>query len=108
MEFQLYNNNKQYFVNKVLLLSQSVESLRGLSENYSAESGFELPFTNEWLERDYENKEIAEKYHGTRQLRFIDVGDKSIGLRFKDGCKYWSTEELVALEYIIQKVLLLD
>jgi hypothetical protein len=68
-------------------------TLPNLSIDYSYESGFNLPLKGtEWISQDYGpflNSII--KYHDSRQLRFCINNNQVIGLRFKDGIKYWSS-----------------
>jgi hypothetical protein len=69
----------------------------GLSGNYSAEFGFELPLTADWITHvkvTAPNRSDLLPYHSARQLRFRQQGDMVTGLRCKDDLPYWSTPEL--------------
>ena len=71
-----------------------------LSENHSAEGGFELPLTQEWKSANLRNKHLL-NYHNARQLRFVEGDGVIASLRFKDGINYWSDEELNKLNNCI-------
>ena len=64
-----------------------------ISENFSAEGGFELPITAIWL-NTLKNNTTFVNYHNARQLRFITDNGNLIGLRFKDNIISWSSEEI--------------
>ena len=107
MEFTIASSLKEQLIESVIGIIRSQGLLQGLERNWSAEGGFELPWTEEWLVRDFRNKDIALKYHNARQLRFIDDGNVITGLRFKDECNYWSNEELSTLYEKIQNFIYL-
>ncbi len=67
----------------------------GLSENYSAEGGFQLPLTNQWLDCNLRNKQYL-RYHNARQLRFVTniTNDYIIGVRLKDDINYMTDDEI--------------
>ena len=71
-----------------------------LSENHSAEGGFELPLTQEWKSANLRNKDLL-NYHDARQLRFVEGDGVIATLRFKDNINYWSDEELDKLNNCI-------
>lgn len=102
MEFTIASSLKEELIGVVINVIKSQGSLPGISKNYSAEEGFELPWTEEWLSRNFNHKNLALKYHNARQLRFIDDGNVITGLRFKDGCNYWSNDELSILYQAIE------
>jgi ADP-dependent phosphofructokinase/glucokinase len=88
------------------IVSKLETDLIGLQVDSSYESGFNLPLTKYWLEKDYGeylNKII--KYHDSRQLRFCFSNDSKYvtGLRFKDGIKYWSDQEINKLINAIEE-----
>jgi len=73
--------------------------VNNLSANMSAEGGFELPMTAEWLSKLSSHPLI--NYHSTRQMRFVESGDNIIGLRLKDGIPYWTDKEIAYLTDIL-------
>jgi hypothetical protein len=90
--------------NREQIAVQVVTNLRkvlpGLCVDWSYECGFNLPLTDFWLKKDY--GEISNKiiqYHGSRQLRFYFSLDNKLvtGLRYKDGIKYWTEDEVEIL-----------
>ncbi len=92
------------------LASQVVKNLKydlpELRVDWSYEVGFNLPLTKYWLERDYgEHLNKIIKYHDSRQLRFtFSLNNKLVtGLRYKDGIKYWSDDEVSKLLEEIEK-----
>lgn len=90
------------------IVSRLFQDLVGLLVDCSYESGFNLPLTKYWLEKDYgEQLNRIIQYHGSRQLRFCFSLDSKFvtGLRFKDGIKYWSDEEVTKLLEEIEKVI---
>jgi hypothetical protein len=70
-----------------------------LSLNFSSEQGFELPLTNSWLDKLRDNEYI--KYHNARQIRFVIKNNMIIGLRCKDDINYWTTEEKMMIQQLI-------
>jgi len=74
--------------------------LPGLRENYSAEGGFELPLTADWLRairtQDPHGGARFLKYHGSRQFRFTSATASPEligGLYTKDATRWWTTAE---------------
>jgi len=68
-----------------------------ISVNYSHESGFELPLTQEWLDDlKFTNKSNCLKYHSSRQLRFNTDSESKrvVGLITKDSICYWTEAEV--------------
>ena len=103
MEFTISSSFKEQLINNVINVIKLKNLIPDISKNYSSEEGFELPLTEKWFKTNFINKDIALKYHSSRQLRFIDDGNVIRGLRFKDDCNYWSDEELYILYNEIQK-----
>ncbi len=99
MEFQIELSKKEQFIEMVIK-----ECDLELSRNFSAEGGFELPWYD-YKKYNFNNRDIGLKYHGCRQLRFITNNDYIIGMRFKDGCNYFTSEELEKIMETIEKVL---
>jgi len=83
------------------------QTLPNLSIDYSYESGFNLPLKGtKWAVQDYGtflNSII--KYHDSRQLRFCINDNKVIGLRFKDGIKYWSDQEVKIVQDCLDEII---
>ena len=99
-------SNREEFAAQIVQNLQ--EDLPGLRVDCSYESGFNLPLTKQWLEKDYgEHLNQIIKYHDSRQLRFQFSPDSKFitGLRFKDGIKYWSYDEISKLLEEIEKQL---
>ena len=97
------------FKERALVARQVVLKLKNYLPNLqvdgSHECGFNLPFDGKsnltnmgisWLEKDYgPHLNSIIKYHDSRQLRFHSISyEKVDGLRFKDGIKYWSDDEV--------------
>ena len=113
MEFCCDSTLKDYLTCEVIERCKKYPVLKNLTKNYSAEGGFDLPWSDEWYDMDFNNKDIAIKYHNARQLRFKELnlqcreyGNIITGLRFKDNCNYWSNEELETLNELILTILL--
>jgi hypothetical protein len=85
----------------VISQAQNYPVLAGIQRDPSCEGGFNLPFTHEWY-CELEDEPYL-KYHSRRQLRFVTHDDYLTALRFKDAIKYWSVEEVKALEECIEK-----
>ena len=93
---------KTFDFNKRELVAQTVKNrlkheLINLRVDYSHESGFNLPLHGtSWAVKNYgQHLNSIIQYHDSRQLRFHSSDGKIIdGLRFKDGIKYWSDDEV--------------
>jgi hypothetical protein len=73
----------------------------------SYEGGFNLPFNEKWLNYNYgSHLNTIVKYHDSRQLRYYNDNNKQIiGLRYKDGIKYWDQDEIDILLEALDDVL---
>ena len=108
-----YLFDKTFDFDKRELVAKTVQNkleyqLPNLGINWSWECGFELPLSGtEWVNKDYGkllNSII--KYHNSRQMRFHTLGDKLIdGIRFKDGIKYWSDDEVKLIVSTVNQVI---
>lgn len=88
-EFVITEDNEEYM-------------LYGLEKDCSHEGGFTLPWTTEWRSKTFNNRDIALRYHNSRQLRFVHNSEGDvISLRFKDNCNYWSVGEIAMLKDLI-------
>lgn len=105
MDFTTSEQNKDFLIKNVLKLLRTQNKLPNISENYSSEGGFNLPWDEESISREFNNKQLALIYHDSRQLRFKSDGNIITGLRFKDECNYWSYEEIQILKDAINEVL---
>jgi hypothetical protein len=78
--------------------------MNGLTANWSAERGFDLPLTAEWrgIIQGTRHFDLM-PYHRTRQLRFKQKNDMIIGLRCKDDIPYWSLEELQKIKTLCDR-----
>ena len=103
-------NSKYRIITKVIGYvnnSPEITNLGNLGQCYSAEGGFTLPLTD-----DIKNAVYAEvpncdllKYHNCRSFRFIERDKKIIGLRCKDGLRFWTETERMLLNNIINFVI---
>lgn len=76
--------------------------LDGLTPNWSAERGFELPLTNEWKQAIKEQNPSHQsllQYHSMREFRFNDTID---GLYTKNCMRWWTTEEKEQFKILIE------
>ena len=94
-----FNNSKKDIVIKsVIGYCNSYD----LKENHSAEGGFELPLTEEWMNANLKNKNLL-YYHSARQLRFYSKDGHTItGLRLKDGINYMTDEEISMIKNCVE------
>ena len=106
-----YLDNTFEFSKRELVANNVVQKLKNklsnLSVDYSYECGFNLPFYgSEWSDIDYgEPINSIIKYHDSRQLRFYSSESKIIdGLRYKDGIKYWSDNEIELIDGLGSKI----
>jgi hypothetical protein len=100
------SKNREQIASQVV--KNLMEDLPGLRVDYSYECGFNLPLTDYWLEKDYgQHLNQIIKYHDSRQLRFYLSSDSKLvtGLRFKDGIKYWTEDEVTKVLYAVNQVI---
>jgi hypothetical protein len=96
----------QYKINftvDVIKLSRQTNTIPNLQTNNSAEGGFELPMTQEWLAILFMNPYV--KYHAARQLRFIEQNNQIIGLRCKDNIPYFTQLEIDSILEVCNSII---
>jgi len=71
----------------------------GLSLNFSKEQGFDLILSNSWLDKLKDNQYIGSHY--ARHVIFVERNNMVIGLRCKDNINYWTNEEKMKLQQLI-------
>lgn len=101
--------DKLNVIEKVLQENNKKNLLTNLAKNYSYEGGFTLPLTEEWTKCIVnQNPDYSDllKYHNCRDFRFVEDIDKIIGIRCKDMLRYWTVEEKIGLQNLIEKILL--
>ena len=94
---------KDKIIKKVIELSKNT-ILFGLTQNYSAEGGFELPLTPEWHDAiRIQNKKAYQyiDYHSTREFRF-NYDNMTDKLYTKNAMKWWTIDEKNVLKDLIQ------
>lgn len=91
-------------VEQVLAMNERSDKLPGLVKTTSDEGGFELPWDNYWINIDFVNHNVG-KHHSSRQLQFVYEDDMIVGLKLRDNCNYWSSEELFILKELITEAL---
>jgi len=83
----------------------NITALYDITYNYSAEGGFEMPKTAEWIEHLEQQKLYIHRYQGSRQLRFI-INNNNINEAYcKDGINIFTDYELDTILYIINDIL---
>lgn len=85
-----------------------ISQLVGLRIDWSYECGFNLPLLGTpWVTKDYgDYSNSIIQYHDSRQLRFHSSDGKIIdGLRFKDGIRYWSDNEVELVVNMVNQVI---
>lgn len=87
---------------QVLKQAQTSTYLKGLTKNYSAEKGFDLPLTDEWREQLRNNPLL--KRAGYRTLRFRVKNGNVISLRYMDDLHSWNENELTELDGLIESI----
>jgi hypothetical protein len=93
---------KTFDFNKREIVAQTVKNrlaneFPNLFIDWSHECGFRLRLVGTpWIDKDYgPHLNHIIQYHDSRQLRFHSSDGKIIdGLRFKDGIRYWSDDEV--------------
>ncbi len=91
---------KQKLMERVVNVARTSSMyLTNLMPNPSAELGFQLPQTQEWIELLLADPCIADlvPYHPQfRQMRFFEdeYNTETIGVRLKDNLPYWSMDEI--------------
>jgi hypothetical protein len=98
---------KNTITNLVIEKIQNTSTLK-IKSDTSYEGGFNLPFNEKWKKYDFGphlNKII--EYHDSRQLRYYydNNNNKIIGLRYKDGIKYWDQDEIDILFNALDDIL---
>jgi len=90
------------------LVIKQIKSNTNLNINSdpSYEGGFNLPFNEKWKKYDFgpHLNKIME-YHDSRQLRYYYDNNKIVGLRYKDGIKYWDQYEIDILINALDDIL---
>ena len=79
--------------------------LDGLTCNWSAERGFELPLTNEWTQAIREQNPSHQpllQYHSMREFRFNDTID---GLYTKNCMRWWTTDEKEQFRILLEQAI---
>ncbi len=91
---------KQKLMERVVNVARTSSMyLTNLMPNASAELGFQLPQTQEWIELLLADPCVADlvPYHPQfRQMRFFEdeYNTETIGVRLKDNLPYWSMDEI--------------
>ena len=83
--------------------------LKNISNNYSCEGGFSIPYSSEWknsIRIQNSTNACYLVYHSYRDFRFKENGENIIGLRCKDGLRCWTDEERELLKNIINSFLI--
>ena len=99
-------NSKNKIVTNVLNYvnsSPEINILKDLDQCDSAEGGFTLPLTNDMknaVRAEVESYDLLD-YHNHRSFRFIERDNKIIGIRCKDGLRFWTETERLLLNDII-------
>ena len=99
-------NSKNKIVTNVLNYvnsSPEINILKDLDQCDSAEGGFTLPLTNDMknaVRAEVESYDLLD-YHNHRSFRFIERDNKIIGIRCKDGLRFWTETERMLLYDII-------
>ena len=109
-EHQFSKNSKDIIITNVIGYvnnSPELTILGNLGQCYSAEGGFTLPLTDDIknaVHAEVQNYDLLQ-YHNCRSFRFIERDKKIIGLRCKDGLRFWTETERMLLNNIINFVM---
>ena len=89
---------------KLIISYTELNLLKNISNNYSCEGGFTLPYSSEW-EKSIRNQNPTNAcylvYHSERDFRFRENGENIIGLRCKDELRCWTDKE----KYLLKKII---
>jgi hypothetical protein len=95
--------HKDAIIKHVIELSKNT-ILDGMTQNYSAEGGFNLPLTYDWREAIRKQNSKAYQYidyHHSREFRFKSESNQINGLYTKNSMKWWTTREKYLFRDII-------
>ena len=100
-----FNENKKDDVIKLVIRLAIGTILDGLTINYSAEGGFELPLTSEWTmaisEQNSSNSSLLQ-YHSMREFRFICNNSIIDRLYTKNSMRWWTSNEKQQFKILLE------
>lgn len=104
-ETPFLENSKNKIITNVInyVNSSQINILKNLGQCHSAEGGFTLPLTDDMknaVRAEVESYYLLD-YHNDRSFRFIERDNKIIGIRCKDGLRFWTETERMLLNNII-------